>query len=115
MKILVVDDDPKQVTMIASYLKGEGHEILTAADGETAYNLIVSEQLDLLITDALIPKLHGFDLIERIRKENYKLPIVLMTAVYKSKRYQSQVKANEYLTKPFKLEVLSDIIHKYSK
>ncbi|MEW4237052.1 response regulator transcription factor [Bacillus thuringiensis] len=101
-KILVVDDEIEIVELIELYLSQENFHILKAFDGESALHILQSTRIDLLITDIMMPKLNGYRLIRRIRKEK-ELPIILISA--KNERHDKilglDLGADDYITKPF--------------
>ncbi len=104
-KILVVDDDKVTLTMLQMTLARAGYEVAIARDGADGYDLACRIKPDLMISDMLLPKLHGIDLCKKI-KENPDLAgmkIILMTAVYKGMPFKSEARfcgADDLLNKP---------------
>ena len=104
-KILVVDDEKPIVELISFNLKKEGHEIISANDGEDGYNKALNEKPDLILLDVMLPKMDGFTLAKEIRLINQEVPIIFLTA----KNLKSdildgfKVGADDYLTKPFNI------------
>jgi CheY-like chemotaxis protein len=80
-RVLVVDDEPQLVRMLATMLRREGYEALQAASGEEALALLASEPpVDLLITDVgMGPSMNGWELAERARSDRPDLPVILAT------------------------------------
>ncbi len=114
-KILIIDDDKDMINLLRLRLEQKGYEVISARDGISGYELIEKENPDLIISDLLIPRLHGFELCKKV-KENVKLqhiPIILMTAVYKKTFYKVEGKkygADDYIQKPFEFpDLLSKI------
>ncbi len=103
-KILVVDDDPKNVFVMASILEACGAEILEAQDGETALELLKKEAIELILIDIMMPVMDGHQVIRIIReKEGFKdIPIIVVSAQSRrSDREQCMAAgANDYITKP---------------
>ena len=81
-RILVVEDDFDTRYMLSLILKGEGYEVITAADGEGALAVVFDQRPDLIITDISMPCLNGIELTRsiRLKKETAALPIVAITA-----------------------------------
>ncbi|MFB2646850.1 response regulator transcription factor [Raphidiopsis sp. BLCC-F218] len=110
LKILVVDDDIGTSLSISDYLELCGYSVLTADDGENALSIIQQEHLDLMVTDIIMPRMNGYELVRRVRQnvEFRLLPVILLTARTKTQErilgYQSG--CDLYLPKPFELEEL---------
>jgi CheY-like chemotaxis protein len=81
-RILVVEDDFDTRYMLSLILKGEGYEVITAADGEGALAVVFEQRPDLIITDISMPCLNGIELTRsiRLKKETAGLPILAITA-----------------------------------
>jgi DNA-binding response OmpR family regulator len=77
-KILIVEDESTLLATIAYNLRREGHQILTAADGEAAL-VAAREDPDLVVLDVLLPKLDGFEVCRRLRQHSA-VPILMLTA-----------------------------------
>ena len=107
-KILVVDDEVKICKMLKAFLESEGFDVVTAGDGQMALQKYDEEKPDIVITDLLLPKVHGFEICHRI-KEKSSIPVILMTAVYTQTKYKIEGKghgADDYIIKPFNPEEL---------
>ena len=78
-KILVVDDDKEIAFAIAKLLQNEGYDTLTASDGLEALDLLVSQKIDLIIIDVMMPKLDGLSATMKIR-EKKNIPIIILSA-----------------------------------
>ena len=116
-KALVVDDDIKVVLIVESVLKDLGFEVESAGDGTIAYDMIKKNKPDLLISDMLIPGIHGIELSQKIKDdpELQDIAVVLMTAVYKKTDYMStsmDSKADAYIDKPIDVKNLVNVISK---
>lgn len=105
-KILLVDYDPKSLTHTRTLLQGAGFEVSTCGDGLSAIDQFKSEAPDIVLLSAMLPKMHGFEVCSNIRKlpGGDKTPVVIITDVYKGKRYRSDAiqkyGATEYIEKP---------------
>lgn len=84
MHILLVDDNPENSVALADILKTEGHSVDTASDGYEALDVIRTNEFDVIVSDALMPKMDGFVLCRKVRADQaYKdLPFIIMTGEY---------------------------------
>ena len=78
-KILIVEDELAHLDVMTRKLKKEGYEVVVATDGESGYAMILSENPDVVLLDVLLPKLSGFDILERMRKENVHAPVIIVS------------------------------------
>jgi CheY-like chemotaxis protein len=78
-RILLVEDSPVQRRAIEQLLSGTGHQVEIAADGQAAWELLQQSLPDLVITDLRLPGLDGLSLVRRIRAEEWRLPVVVIT------------------------------------
>jgi two-component system alkaline phosphatase synthesis response regulator PhoP len=101
-KILVVDDNPKIVEVLAAYLRTEGFDVATAADGPEALALAESERPDLALLDIMLPGIDGIELTRRFQRD-YDLPVILVTARTEEidRLIGLEVGADDYISKPF--------------
>lgn len=114
-KILIVDDEP-HIRMLLEQtledLEDENVELLTATNGQEAFDIITEEKPQLVFLDVMMPKMNGFEVCEKVKKEmNMKdVHIILLTAkgqeMDKEKGLESG--ANEYMTKPFDPDTILD-------
>jgi DNA-binding response OmpR family regulator len=100
--ILVVDDDPKIVTLVRTYLEREGFSVVTAGDGRTALSAVGASRPRLIVLDIMLPELDGLALM-RILRERSEVPIVLLSARGSTadRVYGIHEGADDYLVKPF--------------
>ena len=105
--ILVVDDEPRYIRAIQVNLETSGYEVLAARDGQTAIELAVSEQPDLILLDIRMPGLDGYEVCRRIR-EFSAVPIIMLTALAEDtdKVKGLDIGADDYVTKPFSADEL---------
>jgi len=103
-RILIVDDNPTNVKILATRLAAEGYEIVTAADGEEGLAVARAQAPDLILLDVMMPKLDGFEVCRRLRADaSFPFtPIILVTAMADSRDVVAGLEAggDEYLTKP---------------
>jgi PAS domain S-box-containing protein len=81
-RLLVVDDDPQVVDLVRQLLEGEPYEVLAAADGQEALEVIPRQRPDIVLLDLLMPRLDGFAVIESLRQDpqHQQLPVIVLTA-----------------------------------
>ncbi|MBN2346269.1 MAG: response regulator [Candidatus Aminicenantes bacterium] len=104
--ILVVDDEEGVRELLREFLGKNGYEVLTAGDGEQALRLAGEKNPDLIITDLLLPKEHGVDVMQAI-KDKHLLPIIAMSGIYKKDEIREQlgdVYIEGFFEKPLDLE-----------
>jgi DNA-binding response OmpR family regulator len=110
VRILVADDDPWILRMVASVLGKRGYEVEVASDGEDALEKALARTPDLLITDVMMPKMDGWTLVKalRARPEMAFLPVVFLTGLSSDDdRIRGfRLGADDYMAKPFRFEEL---------
>ena len=106
--ILVVDDEPAMVGMLAALLGDDGHHIVTAYDGEVALRRHAEERPDLVILDRRLPRMSGDDVVRTIRSSS-NTPILMLTGEKGSEERARllDLGADDYLEKPFSKRELS--------
>ena len=114
-KILIVDYDAKSLEEMVDLFSSYKLEIITAVDGQEAYEKFKEEEPDLIVLEAMLPKLHGFDLTQKISKETRgSVPIVIVTGLYKGAQYKNEaiqsLGAADYFEKPFDKEKLAKTV-----
>jgi DNA-binding response OmpR family regulator len=115
--VLYAEDDTITRIQMTEILEMMFSQVHVACDGEEAYNLYEDVSPDILLTDIKMPKKDGLSLIRRIRQNNYKLPIVLMTSFAEQELLLSaaNLSIDGYLVKPVELEKLTVTISKAIK
>jgi two-component system OmpR family response regulator len=108
MRVLVVEDDPKIASFVAKGLKQAGFAVDRAADGQAGLELARSAPYDAAIVDIMLPRLDGLALIERLRAEGIRTPVLILSARHAvdDKVRGFQTGGDDYLTKPFSFEEL---------
>lgn len=103
-RILLVDDEKDIIETLAPRLQREGYEVSVAFDGQEALDKVKSDNPDVVILDLMLPKLDGFAVLERLRKElNDKWrPVIIMSAKDEMQAWHKchDLEAELYLTKP---------------
>jgi DNA-binding response OmpR family regulator len=115
--ILVVDDDPDVVTAITMSLTDLGAKVVQAVDGAQAVEVAEKEQPDLVILDMMLPKRSGFLVAERLKAhkpKGAKPRIIMITGNLgtRHKTYAENIKIDDYINKPFRMERLLASIEK---
>ena len=102
-KVLLVDDGPSIVTLLAFNLEKDGYEVTTATDGAEGYRLAISNPFDFIILDLMLPSMDGMDICKRLRQEKFDTPIMILTAKDDEleKIIGLELGADDYMTKPF--------------
>ncbi|MDP3542370.1 MAG: response regulator transcription factor [Elusimicrobiota bacterium] len=101
-KLLVVEDDKNLVKLLKYNLEKEGWRVLTAADGEAGLSALRKERPDLVVLDAMMPKLDGFEFLKVVRRES-RVPVLMLTARKEEmdRVLGLELGADDYVTKPF--------------
>jgi two-component system response regulator RegX3 len=111
-RVLVVDDDPGILEVVAYSLTSEGFEVETARDGATALEQAMEDTHDLVILDLMLPGLSGTEVCRRLRAERRTVPILMLTAkdAELDRVLGLELGADDYVTKPFsQAELLSRV------
>ena len=108
--ILIVDDEKSIRDLIVMTLSIENHETHVAENGEMAFEMISSNSYDLILLDIMLPKLDGYQVLQKIKNKN--IPIIFLTAKIslQDKVMGLRLGADDYITKPFEpMELLARI------
>ena len=101
-KILVIDDEPSITNLVSAYLKPEGYEVFTAADGNAGLKAARAFKPDLIILDLMLPGIDGIELLSRLRRESDVYVIMLTARTEETDKIVGlSVGADDYVTKPF--------------
>ncbi len=110
MRILIVDDEENVCDVIEDALSNKGYEVFRAYDGKEAFKRVYTVSPDLMILDVAMPKMNGYEVCEKIRKDKFykNLPILMLSGKKEkedvTKGFDSGT--NGYLCKPFKVNEL---------
>jgi DNA-binding response OmpR family regulator len=106
--ILVVEDDPAISLGLRINLEAEGYEVRLADDGERALEEIRTARPDIVILDVMLPKVNGFEVLQKARAEGHHMPIIVLSArtAEMDKVTGLELGAEDYMTKPFSLAEL---------
>lgn len=106
--ILLVEDDVNLQTVLADYLRSKDYVVEQASNGAEAWDLIMIKHYDLVISDIMMPKTNGYELLKLIRQKSEKLPVIMLSA--KTDRDDIirayELGCDDYVTKPFSMDIL---------
>lgn len=107
-RILLIEDEEKLARMVELELTYEGYQVEKAFDGRIGLERALAGEADLILLDIMLPGLNGLEVLRRIRKENERLPVILLTARDTTMDKVSGLDsgADDYVTKPFAIEEL---------
>jgi DNA-binding response OmpR family regulator len=111
-RILIIDDDPHFLRVLARILSGEKFFVTSAAGAGDAIELIKSAQFDLVISDLRMPDYDGLSFLETLRHDGNNVPVIILTAYGEVDTYLAAMNAgaNEYLNKPIQSDELLRIV-----
>src|SRR5438309_9681913 len=106
-RILVVDDEPRMLSMMRRVLEADGYGVVLASDGAVALDILRGEPIDLVILDVMMPHLDGFEVCRTVRRESI-VPILMLTARDEGvdKVTGLDCGADDYVIKPFDADEL---------
>ena len=104
--ILLVEDDKNLKKLMTTCLKKNNYETFEANNGEEALSVLEKNYIDLVITDIMMPKMDGYELIKTLRQSKYNIPILLVTAKdkYQDKEEGFLLGADDYMVKPIDIK-----------
>ncbi|QNL49495.1 response regulator transcription factor [Olivibacter sp. SDN3] len=107
-KILVIEDQSKLASLIQRGLSADGYNVDIAPDGETGLDMIYDKEYDLIVLDLMLPGISGLEVCQLLRKENNKVPILMLTALGATSNIVGGLDSggDDYMVKPFKFEEL---------
>jgi two-component system alkaline phosphatase synthesis response regulator PhoP len=101
-KILVIDDEPAILNLVTAYLRSEGYEYFTAADGLSGLKAARTFRPDLVVLDIMLPGMDGIELLTQLRRESQAYVIMLTARTEETDKIIGlSIGADDYLTKPF--------------
>jgi len=107
-RILLVEDEAGLVMTLGDRLRGEGHRVESAADGQTGFEMACGAAFDLIVLDVMLPRKNGMDVCRELRQRGISTPILMLTARGQTvdKVVGLKTGADDYLTKPFEMTEL---------
>lgn len=116
-KKIVIADDESYIRQLVRNALGTSYIVLEASNGEEAINIVRIEQPDLVLMDILMPKLDGYTVCNQIKSDEATraIPVVMLTGIGHelNKKLALQMGADGYITKPFSLQHLLDMVEHY--
>ena len=111
LRILLVEDDNDLNSLIATYLKEAGYEVVTTFNGLDALKEFHESKFDLILSDIMMPLCDGYELARQVRVTNNQVPLVFMSARddKPSKQLGYKTGIDDYITKPFDIEELVEL------
>ncbi|MBW1808816.1 MAG: response regulator [Deltaproteobacteria bacterium] len=109
VKVLIVDDEPDIVRLLDKALTAEGFVVISASRGLEALQAVKKQKPSLVLLDAMLPEIHGFEICKKIKtsKRFGHIPVIMISAIYRGWRYAEDVKntygADDYFEKPFRI------------
>jgi DNA-binding response OmpR family regulator len=114
--VLIAEDEPDVVRLLAFHLQRAGYRVAHASDGLAAINSVFEHKPDLLLLDGMLPKMHGFEVCRMLKHSptSHRVPIIMVTALcaMEDKLKGFACGADDYVTKPFEIrEVVARVRH----
>lgn len=111
-KVLIVDDSRFQRNQIIRSLEGEDYDIISAENGKIGLELFEKNNPDCVLSDLNMPVMDGYELLERIRSQNKKIPVIIITSDTQELTNKKCVALGAFgiLTKPYKKEDILNVI-----
>ncbi|MCG8607807.1 SpoIIE family protein phosphatase [bacterium] len=110
MHVLIADDDVDSRRLISKYLESWNHDVVTAMDGDEAMNVLLTESVDLVISDWMMPNVDGIELCRRIRSAGFDRYIYLILLTAKNAKHElvagMEAGADDFISKPFNKDEL---------
>jgi two-component system response regulator AtoC len=115
--VLIVDDEINIRRVLAAMLKREGYEVTTAADGEQAFGVLHKTPVHVVVTDLVMPRMSGLELLRRVAADFPDVPVIVITAHGSVDSAVAALKAGafDYITKPFEQDELKKVIAKAAR
>ncbi len=116
-RILIADDELNIRKVLAATLRREGHEVVTAKDGQEAMELLESGKIQVVVTDLKMPKVDGLELLQHVQCHYPQIPVIIITAHGSINNAVEALKSGalDYITKPFDKEDLIRTVNKAIK
>lgn len=110
LRILLVEDDPDVAFVLSTLLEVAGYHVTVANNGQQGLDIALQEHPELIISDFMMPVMSGIDMIQRLRQQGYKLPIILCSAVAENRVQRDRADYDAFLLKPYRSEKLIGLI-----
>jgi len=111
--VLAVDDDPSILDLITDVLTEEGYRVLPAQNGAEALHILEGDHPCVVLLDMRMPTLDGWGFASAMRDRGLKCPVVVVTAAENARAWAEEIGADAYLSKPFHLTDLLDVVERF--
>ncbi|MFC1508101.1 PleD family two-component system response regulator [Candidatus Omnitrophota bacterium] len=116
-KIMMIDDEPDLIKVVHVRLAGIGYDFVSAENGIEGLGKVTKEKPDLILSDVMMPKMHGLDVLKNLKSDprTASIPVIMLTAKDDTESIDRAKKlgAADYLPKPFNLEGLVDSVKRH--
>ena len=113
-KILIIEDNELNMKLFYDILKYQNYEPIKAMDGLSGYEKIKNEKFDLIILDIQLPKMTGFQILEKLKSDNFKLPPIIIAsacAMDEDKKKALEYGIKDYITKPIDINNFVKVVN----
>ena len=111
-KVLVVDDEEPIRELVSSILLDDGHRVATAGDGAEALRWLDEGHLpQVILLDMRMPVMDGWEFAQVLAERGVEIPVLVMTAAQNARGWAEEIKAADYLPKPFDLDDITRKVH----
>lgn len=109
MRLLIAEDEKALNRVLVKQFTKAGYSVDSCFDGESVFDYLAGAKYDAIVLDVMMPKLSGFEVLEKMRKQGDDTPVIFLTAKseIEDKVFGLDSGANDYLTKPFSFEELA--------
>lgn len=117
MRVLLVEDDPMNVTLFVDVLEAAGHDVTVANDGPRGRDLALAGSYDLCIFDVHLPRLRGDDAVRQLRSAGVRGPIIALSSSALTAEIERGLAAgfDAYLTKPIAPNELREVVRRFAR
>jgi DNA-binding NtrC family response regulator len=111
-RILIVDDEAMIRALLTEILSQEGYDVIAAEDGEVAVSILEGGGIDLIITDMLMPRGSGIEVLRAARRYDPRIPVIIMTGYpsIEDAAALATLDVSEYVSKPFDLDAILELV-----
>jgi DNA-binding response OmpR family regulator len=109
-EILLVEDEPDIIDFMERILRRAGHSVCVVMDGVAALAALADDPPDIMILDLVLPRMSGWAVLEHLHRDQYHIPVIIMTANPIVSSRLSSYGIKQYLVKPFLMDELLDAI-----
>jgi len=112
IKLLLVDDEKGITEALKTFFEARGFNVATAPSGEDALNIVNKDKPDIVFLDIRMRGMSGLDVLEKIKKINKDIKVIMLTIMEDKEIVDkaAQLGADEYITKPFRVDYLEEIV-----